>query len=73
LARNERNADRRRVEHEPRTCIECGRAFIPTRADAVTCSNRCRQAQHRKLAGASGGVKYPLRRPPARGQRRAAR
>jgi hypothetical protein len=22
--------------------------FIPKRADAVTCSNRCRQAQHRK-------------------------
>jgi hypothetical protein len=47
-AKNKRNAERRRVRHEPMTCIECGRAFTPKRADAVTCSNRCRQAQHRK-------------------------
>lgn len=46
--RNQRNKLRRRVKHEPMTCIECGREFLPKRADAQTCSNRCRQAQHRK-------------------------
>jgi hypothetical protein len=48
LDRLQRNADRRRVKHEPMTCVECGETFIPKRADAVTCSNKCRQAQHRK-------------------------
>jgi hypothetical protein len=59
LATNKRNAERRRVTHAPMTCIECGRQFIPKRADAVTCSNRCRQAQHRKRE--RGGVEHPLR------------
>jgi hypothetical protein len=48
LAKNHRNKLRRRVEHEPMICIECGESFVPRRADAVTCSNRCRQAAHRK-------------------------
>jgi hypothetical protein len=48
--RLQRNAERRRVKHEPMTCIECGETFIPKRADAVTCSNKCRQAQHRRRA-----------------------
>jgi hypothetical protein len=48
LARNERNKLRRRVEHEPMICIRCGESFVPKGADAVTCSNRCRQAMHRK-------------------------
>jgi hypothetical protein len=46
--RNHRNAVRRRVEHAPVICIECREPFVPKRTDAVTCSNRCRQAQHRK-------------------------
>jgi hypothetical protein len=29
-------------------CIRCSRSFMPKRADAVTCSNKCRQALHRK-------------------------
>jgi hypothetical protein len=63
LAKNQRNKLRRRVKHAPITCIECGRSFIPKRDDAVTCSNRCRQAQHRERARAgSGGVKHPLRK-----------
>jgi hypothetical protein len=45
--RNERNRVRRRVDHRPVFCAECGEPFVPKRADAVTCSNRCRQAQHR--------------------------
>jgi hypothetical protein len=63
LALNKRNALRRGVQHEPITCIECGRPFIPKRAAAVTCSNRCRQAQHRQRqhSDAGGGVNYPLR------------
>jgi hypothetical protein len=72
LAKNKRNKLRRRIKHEPVTCIECGRSFIPKRADGVTCSNRCRQAQHRKhVKAAGGGVNYPLREPPARRERKA--
>jgi hypothetical protein len=47
LARNERDKLRRRVVHAPLACAQCGESFIPTRADALTCSNRCRQAWHR--------------------------
>jgi ribosomal protein S27AE len=46
-ARNERNNLRRRVQHEERICPRCGRSFLPKRADALTCSNTCRQALHR--------------------------
>jgi hypothetical protein len=28
-------------------CRVCGREFVPTRSDAVTCSDRCRQRRHR--------------------------
>jgi hypothetical protein len=42
--KNERNKLRRRVKHEPIVFIECGRSFIPKRADALMCSNRCHQA-----------------------------
>jgi hypothetical protein len=74
LAKNKRNKLRRRVQREPMTCIECGRSFIPKRDDAVTCSNRCRQAQHRKhVKAAGGGVHHPLRKPPARRERGAPR
>jgi hypothetical protein len=45
--RKQRNAVRRRVEQVPIACAECGREFVPKRADTRTCSNRCRQAQHR--------------------------
>jgi hypothetical protein len=37
---------RRRVTREPKTCPECGNQFTPKRSDAVTCSDRCRQARH---------------------------
>jgi hypothetical protein len=42
-----RNAERRRVKHEAITCVRCDTAFIPTRSDALFCSNRCRQGHHR--------------------------
>jgi hypothetical protein len=31
-----------------RTCPVCHRRFTPTRTDAVTCSNRCRQKAYRR-------------------------
>ena len=61
--RNRRNKVRRRVRHAPMICIACGRSFVPKRADAQTCSNRCRQFLHRHERG---GVKQPLRNPPKR-------
>jgi hypothetical protein len=55
--RNERNNLRRRgkygVTHAAMACVECGRSFTPKRADAVTCSNRCRQARHRQRASSA--------------------
>ena len=33
-------------------CANCGHMFFATRADAVTCSPRCRTALHRKRAAA---------------------
>jgi hypothetical protein len=53
LARNKRNAERRRVEHQPIKCAVCRKPFVPTRSDAVTCSNTCRQAQHRQRTSAA--------------------
>src|SRR5215831_8217814 len=43
-----RNMVRRRVTHKHRRCAQCGELFMPKRADATTCSNRCRQAAHRE-------------------------
>jgi hypothetical protein len=43
LAANKRNAERRRVVHQLRPCVACDEPFMPTRDDAITCSNRCRQ------------------------------
>jgi len=43
----ERINARRRVRHRPRACESCGESFIPTRSDAATCSDRCRQRLHR--------------------------
>jgi hypothetical protein len=48
LAKNKRNKLRRRVKHKPMVCAKCGNVFTSTRADAVTCSNKCRQARHRE-------------------------
>jgi hypothetical protein len=57
--KNERNKLRRRVKHEPIACVQCGSSFIPRRADALTCSNKCRQALHRKQANsAASGSRY---------------
>jgi hypothetical protein len=39
---------RRRVKHQQITCRICADLFIPKRADAVTCSNKCRQELHRR-------------------------
>jgi hypothetical protein len=33
--------------HQPKPCAQCGEAFTPARADARTCSARCRVALHR--------------------------
>jgi len=38
----------RRVHHDERICKRCGELFIPKRADALTCSNGCRQALYRE-------------------------
>jgi hypothetical protein len=51
-ARNERNRVRRHVKHQPMRCLVCRNSFVPTRTDAQTCSNTCRQKlfrqRHRK-------------------------
>jgi hypothetical protein len=47
-ANNERARLRRRVRHDEIVCQRCGGLFVPKRSDAVTCSNRCRQALHRQ-------------------------
>lgn len=31
----------------PRPCPNCSRMFVPLRSDAVTCSDKCRQARFR--------------------------
>jgi hypothetical protein len=39
-----------------RACVVCGRAFDPSRADAVTCSHACRQKRYRReVAGRKTG------------------
>jgi hypothetical protein len=38
----------RAAKRGERPCEACGRLFVPTRSDAKTCSNRCRQAAHRQ-------------------------
>jgi hypothetical protein len=66
LAKNKRNAERRRVEHAPIRCANpaCGKLFTPKRDDATTCSNKCRQALHRERKRAERGrVKQSLRKP----------
>jgi hypothetical protein len=35
--------------HEPQTCPECDRVFVPTRSDAQVCSSRCRKARYRRV------------------------
>jgi hypothetical protein len=54
----------RAAKRKERPCEACGRLFVPTRSDAKTCSNRCRQAAHRKresaLSTAAGTVARPL-------------
>jgi hypothetical protein len=50
VQRNYRNMlwyARERRKLESRTCPVCSKPFTPKRRDAVTCSNRCRQAQFR--------------------------
>jgi RNase P subunit RPR2 len=39
--------EHRRVQPTEKICARCQKSFVPKRADAVTCSNRCRQALHR--------------------------
>jgi hypothetical protein len=45
--RRERRNRARRVDQIPRSCEECGHEFMPTRADARYCIERCRQAAFR--------------------------
>ena len=40
----------RHANRKPRTCPICAAEFIPKRDDAVTCSNKCRQALYRRNA-----------------------
>ena len=42
--------ERKRVEHATVACAVCGEMFTQARRDALTCSNRCRQALHRQRA-----------------------
>lgn len=35
-------------------CANCGRPFVPTRSDAKTCSNTCRQSLHRSRNRCNG-------------------
>jgi hypothetical protein len=39
--------EHRRVQPNEKICARCQKSFVPKRDDAVTCSNRCRQALHR--------------------------
>ena len=48
LAHNQRNRLRRRVVQQAVVCVECKRSFVPRRADARTCSDKCRRAHHRR-------------------------
>jgi hypothetical protein len=52
LVANRRNNERRRVHHGEIVCEACGVRFVPTRADAKACSNRCRQRLHRQRTAA---------------------
>jgi hypothetical protein len=39
----------RHLDPDPhRACASCGKAFVPSRRDAVTCSPACRQREYRK-------------------------
>jgi hypothetical protein len=38
----------RRVQHEPRPCIQCGEPFVPRRSDAQICSDLCRWRRSRR-------------------------
>lgn len=58
--RRERANDLRRRKHEPRLCAACGEPFVPSRSDAKTCSNRCRQRLHQRRAAAPENVGHVL-------------
>jgi hypothetical protein len=47
-ATRRRNNERRRVRHQPMRCVVCRAEFVPTQSTAKTCSNKCRQALHRR-------------------------
>jgi hypothetical protein len=47
-ARLKRLKDSRSLSRTERACLACGHQFVPTRADAKTCSNKCRQAMFRR-------------------------
>jgi hypothetical protein len=40
----------KRLDLAPRTCAVCGGPFYPARADAVSCSDACRQRAYRERA-----------------------
>jgi predicted nucleic acid-binding Zn ribbon protein len=45
------------LEPDPhRACASCGKLFLPTRRDAVTCSPACRQREYRKRVTNKGSV-----------------
>jgi hypothetical protein len=50
-ARLKRRKDARSLHRTARACLACGQQFVPTRTDAKTCSNRCRQAVFREMTG----------------------
>jgi predicted nucleic acid-binding Zn ribbon protein len=50
-ARLKRRKDARSLARTARACLVCGQQFVPTRTDAKTCSNKCRQAVFRERRG----------------------
>jgi hypothetical protein len=44
------NNQRRRVRHQPIACVVCGTTFTPQKANATTCSGKCRVKLHRLRA-----------------------
>ena len=68
-ARNESNKLRRRAKHKSIACLNCGRFFVPKRSDAMTCSNKCRQARARARSALASSICYENRRGTLRDKR----
>jgi hypothetical protein len=66
----------RDVGYDPKPCEECGEMFVPSRRDAKTCSDRCRQRKHRSARSVTdnGHVRrVPAEAPASRDRAKLAR